>query len=103
MRIALLMTLLFLVCPSHAQGVRDKALETQKKALEKERLDNEKKRAAEEHARPELSRPVQNPRDPKACENARVNYQVTCGSAAAPKYRSPSCREAEIFLRQACG
>ena len=102
MRIAILVFLLA-IAPVHAQGVRDKALETQKKSLEKERLQNEKKRAADEHARPELSRPVENMRDPKACENARVNYQVTCGSPAAPKYRSPSCREAEIFLRRTCG
>jgi hypothetical protein len=50
----------------------------------------------------ELSKPIARKRDAKACENARVNYQASCGSPVAPKYRSPMCRDAEIFLRQNC-
>ena len=34
--------------------------------------------------------------------DARVSYQTSCGSPVAPKYRSPACRDAEIFIRQAC-
>lgn len=78
-----------------AQDLRERSLEAEKRALEEERAEREKQR-------PELSRPAEKKRDAKACENARVNYQVTCGSRVAPKYRSPSCREADIFLRQNC-
>ena len=89
--------LLLAFCSStvFAQDLRDRALETEKRMLEEERREREKQR-------PELSRPVEKKRDAKACENARVNYQVSCGSQVAPKYRSPSCRDAEIFLRQNC-
>ena len=79
----------------HAQDLRERSLETEKRLLDEERRERERQR-------PDLSRPVEKKRDAKACENARVNYQVTCGSPVAPKYRSPSCREAEIFIRQAC-
>ena len=78
-----------------AQDLRERALETEKQLLDAERREREKQR-------PDLSRPVEKKRDPKACENARVNYQVSCGSPAAPKYRSSMCREAEIFIRQNC-
>lgn len=78
-----------------AQGLRERSLDAEKRTLEEERREREKQR-------PDLSRPVEKKRDAKACENARVNYQVSCGSPVAPKYRSPNCREAEIFLRQNC-
>jgi hypothetical protein len=41
-------------------------------------------------------------RDERACENARVNYQVSCGHPIRPKYRSPACVDAELFIRQNC-
>lgn len=87
-----------------AQDLRERALEQERRALERERQQQEKGRSAveEQQQRRELSRPVEVKRDAKACENARVNYQVSCGSPAAPKYRSPMCRDAEIFLRQNC-
>jgi hypothetical protein len=97
--------LLLALCSSTlgAQDLRERALEQERRALEKERQQQEKERSVvEEQQRPELSRPVERKRDPKACENARVNYQVTCGSRTAPKYRSPMCRDAEIFLRENC-
>jgi len=78
-----------------AQDLRERSLEAEKRILEEERREREKQR-------PELSRPVEKKRDPKACENARISYQVSCGSPVAPKYRSPACREAEIFIRQNC-
>jgi hypothetical protein len=78
-----------------AQDLRERSLEAEKRMLEEERREREKQR-------PELSRPVEKKRDAKACENARINYQVSCGSPVAPKYRSPACREAEIFIRQNC-
>ena len=78
-----------------AQDLRERALETERQLLEAERREREKQR-------PDLSRPIEKKRDAKACENARVNYQVSCGSPAAPKYRSSMCREAEIFIRQNC-
>lgn len=87
----------FLTLPllAAAQDLRERSLEAEKRSLEAERREREKQR-------PDLSRPVEHKRDPKACENARVNYQTSCGHPVAPKYRSPACREAEIFIRQAC-
>lgn len=94
MRIAPI-ALAFLAASAHAQDLRERSLEAEKRSMEAERREVEKQR-------PELSRPVEKKRDAKACENARVNYQVSCGSPVAPKYRSPACREAEIFIRQSC-
>ncbi len=96
--------LLLALCSSAAlaQDLRDRALEQERRTLERERQQQEKERSVVEEQRRALSSPVEKKRDPKACENARVNYQVTCGSPAAPKYRSPMCREAEIFLRDNC-
>lgn len=86
-----------------AQDLRDRALEQEKRELEQKRQQQEKERSIVEEQRRELSRPAEKKkRDPKACENARVNYQVSCGSPSAPKYRSPMCRDAEIFLRENC-
>jgi hypothetical protein len=80
---------------AHAQDLRERSLEIEKQNLEAERREREKQR-------PELSRPVEKKRNAKDCENARVSYQTSCGSPVAPKYRSPACRDAEIFIRQAC-
>jgi hypothetical protein len=85
-----------------AQDLRERALEQENRALEGERQQQEKERSVVEQRRPELASPVAKKRDPKACENARVNYQVSCGSPTAPRYRSPMCRDAEIFFRQNC-
>jgi len=85
-----------------AQDLREKALEQERQLLEQQRQQQEKERSVIEQQRPELSKPVETKRDPKACESARVNYQVSCGSPIAPKYRSPACRDAEIFIRQNC-
>ena len=87
----------FLLCAIsvQAQDLRERSLEAEKQMLDAERQERQKQR-------PDLSRPVEKKRDAKACENARVNYQVSCGSPVQPKYRSPSCREAELFLRQNC-
>ena len=94
--------LAFLSSALGAQDLRERALEQERRSLGSERQQQEKERSKVEEQRPELSRPVEKKRDPKACENARVNYQVTCGSPTAPKYRSPMCRDAELFLRQNC-
>lgn len=94
MRIALI-AIALLAGPAHAQDLRERSLEAEKRLLEEERRERQKQR-------PELSLPAERKRDAKACEDARVNYQTSCGHPVAPKYRSPSCREAEIFIRQAC-
>ena len=94
--------LAFLSSTLGAQDLRERALEQERRALERERLEQEKQRSVVEEQRRELATPVEKKRDPKACENARVNYQATCGSPTAPKYRSPKCRDAEIFLRENC-
>jgi len=88
--------LLAILAPAvFAQDLRDRSLESDKHRLELERQEREKQR-------PDLSRPVEEKRDAKACESARVNYQVSCGHPVAPKYRSPACRDAELFIRQNC-
>jgi hypothetical protein len=79
----------------HAQDLRERSLEMEQRNLESDRREREKRR-------PELSRPVEKKRNARDCENARVSYQTSCGSPIAPKYRSPACRDAEIFIRQAC-
>ena len=97
--------LLLVLCSSAlcAQDLRERAIEQEKRTLEKERQQQDKERSVAEQQRRELSSPVaKKKRDPKACENARVNYQVTCGSPTAPKYRNPMCRDADIFLRDNC-
>ena len=78
-----------------AQDLRERSLE-----MEKQRMDAE--RREREQQRPDLSKPVEKKRNAKDCENARVTYQTSCGSPIAPKYRSPACRDAEIYIRQAC-
>ena len=87
----------FLTLPvfAAAQDLRERSLEAEKRMLEEERRERQKQR-------PDLSQPIEKKRDAKACENARVNYQTSCGHQIAPKYRSPTCREAEIFIRQSC-
>ncbi|HXU40888.1 MAG TPA: hypothetical protein VN675_01095 [Burkholderiales bacterium] len=86
-----------------AQDLREKALEQEKRALEQQRQQQEKERSVVEHQRRELASPVApRKRDERACENARISYQTTCGSPTAPKYRNPGCRDAEIFLRENC-
>ena len=96
------LTLAFLSFALGAQDLRERALEQERRTLEMERQQQEKERSKVEEQRRELAAPVEKKRDEKACENARVNYQVTCGSRTAPKYRSPMCRDAEIFLRENC-
>ena len=95
---------LFMTLPlvAGAQDLRDRALEQERQSLEKERAQQEKQRSVIEQQCPELSRPVERKRDEKACESARVTYQTSCGHPIAPKYRSPACRDAEVFIRQAC-
>ena len=85
------------LCPSalFAQDLRERSLEAEQRMLEQERRERQEQR-------PNISPQPEKRRDEKACENARVNYQVTCGHPVAPKYRSPSCREADIFIRQNC-
>ena len=85
-----------------AQDLRDRALEQQKRDLDDRRQQQERDRSLGEQQRSDLNRPIEKKRDPKLCESARVNYQVSCGSPVAPKYRSPACRDAEIFIRQVC-
>jgi predicted XRE-type DNA-binding protein len=99
---AILCLLVALPSVAAAQDLRDRALEQEKQSLEQDRLKQEKQRSVVEQQRPELSRPVERKRDAKMCESARVNYQTSCGHPIAPKYRSPACRDAEIFIRQAC-
>jgi hypothetical protein len=94
-RRAILYLIVTLPALAPAQDLRERSLEAERRTLEEERREREARR-------PDLARPVEKKRDAKACEHARVNYQVSCGSRVAPKYRNPNCREAEIFLRQNC-
>lgn len=101
MKLAALL-LSFLSTALGAQDLRERALEEEGRALETKRQQQAKERSVIEQQRRDLASPVEKKRDARACENARVNYQVSCGSPTAPKYRSPMCRDAEIFFRQNC-
>ena len=88
-----------------AQDLRERSLEQEQRALERDRRQQEKERSKVEEAQQqrELASPAApRKRDERACENARIGYQTTCGSPTAPKYRNPGCRDAEIFLRENC-
>ena len=92
---ALIAALLAAGAGAQAPDLRERSREMDKRRLEAEQREREKQR-------PELSRPIEKKRDAKLCEGARVNYQTSCGISIAPKYRSPACVEAEIYIRQVC-
>jgi len=99
---AILFLLMTLPLIAGAQDLRDRALEQEKQSLEQQRQQQERQRSVTEQQRPELAKPVVTKRDERACESARVNYQVSCGHPIRPKYRSPACVDAELFIRQNC-
>ena len=63
------------------------------------------KRDATEEARSHAVKPPP-PRvvDPRACESARVNWQLACGGTPfSYKSRSLNCTEAHAIYRDSCG
>jgi hypothetical protein len=62
------------------------------------------KRDATEEARSHALKPLP-PRavDPRACESARVNWQLACGAPYSHRSRSPICSEAYAIYRGSCG
>jgi hypothetical protein len=48
------------------------------------------------------SRPVERPRDERACEGARVNYRLSCGAPNSPRSYSRECAEAFAIYDRAC-
>jgi hypothetical protein len=95
MKFAVLALALYWMPAPYAQEARERSRE----ALDAERKEHMKERG---QARPELSRPVEHKRDARACESARIFYQGYCGPTAAPRWRNPRCRDAELALLQSC-
>ena len=46
---------------------------------------------------------VERPRDERACEGARRNYQIFCRAPNSHQSRSMDCAEAYALYRQNCG
>ncbi len=88
----------------HCAGAQtaSEAREAQRRSLEEERIFKLKEKSAAEEAHVDAAKPVERKRDARACEAARIAYQGTCGSPAAPRWRNPRCRESEIQLLYAC-
>jgi len=69
------------------------------------RLSKEEQEADPDKPRPAAKAPEAHPeraRDARACERARVHYQLFCGAPGSPRSRSMDCAEAYAFYRQSC-
>jgi hypothetical protein len=69
------------------------------------RLSKEEQDADPDKPRPAAKAPAAHPehaRDARACERARVSYQLFCGAPSSPRSRSMDCAEAYAFYRQSC-
>ena len=92
-----LLLLSFIAVPLEAQD-----LDAPRRVLEEERRANQLRRSAAEESRTDLARPTERAKDPKACEDARLYYQMACGAPYSPKSRSMRCAEAQVAYRQSC-
>jgi hypothetical protein len=69
------------------------------------RLSKEEQDADPDKPRPADKAPAahtERTRDARACERARVHYQLFCGTPGSPRSRSMDCAEAYAFYRQSC-
>jgi hypothetical protein len=84
--------------PCGAQDLPDPGRRLSK---EEQNADPEK-RSAERRSGP-YDAPVERPRDARACEGARRNYQIFCRAPNSHQSRSMDCAEAYALYRQNCG
>jgi hypothetical protein len=67
---------------------------------EEQNADPEKRSAEKPHtAEPRYGGRA---KDAKACENARIHYQLSCGRAGSPREYGRGCAEAYAIYRQSC-
>lgn len=69
------------------------------------RLSKEEQDADPDKPRPADKAPAvhtERARDVRACERARVHYQLFCGTPGSARSRSMDCAEAYAFYRQSC-
>ena len=97
MRLLLLLVLLAAV-PCGAQDLPDPGRRLSK---EEQDADPDKPKTSDK-ARPDTRR-GERPRDARACEGARRNYQIFCRAPNSPQSRSMDCAEAYALYRQNCG
>jgi hypothetical protein len=92
---ALFLLLLLAAAPCGAQDLPDPG----------RRLSKEEQEADPDKPRPAAKAPDAHPeraRDPRACERARVSYQLWCGAPNSARSRSMDCAEAYAVYRQSC-
>jgi hypothetical protein len=92
---ALLLLILLAAAPGGAQDLPDPGRRLSK---EEQEADPDKPRPAAKapDARPERAH------DARACERARVSYQLWCGAPNSARSRSMDCAEAYAAYRQSC-
>ena len=68
------------------------------------RLTPEEEKADPEHpiAKPPAAAPHRSEREERACKNARINYQNSCGASASYRSYRRDCAEAYALYRQSC-
>lgn len=93
MRRAVFIALLF-VLPCGAQDLPDPG----------RRLSQEEQNAGPDKLTPRKpeAHPANSRRNSKACENARIHYQLSCGTPQFPRPNSMQCAEAYALYRQSC-
>ena len=96
MRLVLLLAFLA-AAPCGAQDLPDPGRRLSK---EEQNADPEK-RSSEPRSGP-FDPPVERRRDARACESARLNYQMACRAPSSPHSRSMECAEAYALYRQNC-
>src|SRR5918912_716390 len=96
-RLAILLTLLALTSAA-GQDLPS----SHRRALEEERRARQLERSSAEESRSDVARRQAAPKDPKACESARIHYQAACGAPYSARSRSMRCAEADAVYRANC-
>jgi hypothetical protein len=90
---------LLAAAPCAAQDLPDPGRRLSK---EEQNADPDKPRAPDKVRAIDAPR-VERPRDARACEGARRNYQIFCRAPNSHQSRSMDCAEAYALYRQNCG
>ena len=88
---------LLAAAPCGAQDLPDPG----RRLSKEEQSADPEKRSAERRSSP-FDASVERPRDARACESARLNYQMACRAPSSPHSRSMECAEAYALYRQNC-
>jgi hypothetical protein len=67
-----------------------------------EQKQDPEQRGATKQPSPFDTRLPERARDPNACKNARINYQLSCGPEGTYKWYGRGCAEAYALYRQNC-